>query len=77
MIDAQARDRLLRRLDELPPHLQERVLAFADALALTEPKGTRGVDAVAALAGVLPSEDSADMKAAIEEAFEQVDPREW
>ena len=27
--------------------------------------------------GILPDEDAADMRAAIEESFERIDPRDW
>jgi hypothetical protein len=65
-----------RELERLPPHLQRRVLEFARALVLSQPKGMSG-DYLLKFAGILSDEDADAMLKAIDEGCEQVDPDGW
>jgi hypothetical protein len=76
MVSAVIRDELLARLDQLPVELQRRVISFADALVLSNPKGTPGRDLVR-FAGILDDESAREMQEAIEDGCERVDENGW
>ena len=76
MVNSRIRDELLQRLDKLSPDLQQRVLAFADALATSTPRGLSG-EAVLALSGTLSDSDAAEIAAVIEADCECVDSGAW
>lgn len=76
MVSAIIRDELLARIDQLPVELQRRVIAFADALVLSNPKGTPGRD-LFRFAGTLDEDSAREMQEAIEDACERVDVNEW
>ena len=76
MVRAVIKDELLSRIDQLPVELQRRVIAFADALVLSSPKGTPGRDLLR-FAGTLDEDSAREMQEAIEDACEQVDVNEW
>ena len=76
MVSAVIKDELLSRIDQLPVELQRRVIAFADALVLSNPKGTPGRDLLR-FAGTLDEDSAREMQEAIEDACEQVDVNEW
>lgn len=65
-MSAAIRDELLKQVDALPDDMQRRVLDFAQALAMTLPRGTPGSKLVK-FAGILPAEDARQMREAIEE----------
>ena len=68
--------RLLEDFERLPADLQKTIGELTHALAVTRP---RGVPARSLLKheGVLAPESARQMREAIEEGCEQVDPREW
>ena len=68
-------EKLLQQLDTLPEDLQRRVLDFAQALALSVPKGVPG-KRLLRFAGAIPADDLRLMQEAIESGCEQVD-NEW
>jgi hypothetical protein len=76
MVSAIIKDELLSRIDQLPVELQRRVIAFADALVLSNPKGTPGRDLLR-FAGTLGEDSAREMQEAIEDACERVDVNEW
>jgi hypothetical protein len=55
---------------------QRQVLDFARILSITQPKGVRG-DSLLSFAGTIPSEELAQMQAAIEADCEQIDIHGW
>jgi hypothetical protein len=69
------REKLLQQVDVLPYDLQRRVLDFAQALAITQPKGVPGKKLVK-FAGSISAEDARQMREAIESECEKVDD-EW
>ena len=76
MFDSAIRDHILKRLDQLPVELQQRVLEFADALIASSPRGVPGRDLLAC-AGVLSKDDAREISEAIESGCEQVNPNDW
>lgn len=70
------REEIIRRLDTLPPNLQERVLGYVQALTSTEVYSIPGVDLLR-FAGTISPEDIDAMDKAIEEGCEKVDPHGW
>ena len=76
MVSAIIKAELLSRIDQLPVELQRRVIAFADALVLSNPKGTPGRDLLR-FAGTLDEDSAREMQDAIEGACERVDVNEW
>ena len=76
MVSAVIKDELLSRIDRLPVEFQRRVIAFADALVLSNPKGTPGRDLLR-FAGTLDEASAREMQEAIEDACEQVEVNEW
>ena len=68
-------EKLLQQLDTLPEDLQRRVLDFAQALALSKPKGVPGTQLLR-FAGIIPADDLRLMSEAIESGCEQID-NEW
>lgn len=73
---APAKTQLLADFERLPAELQRTIGELTHALAASRP---RGVAARSLLkhAGVLDQESARQMREAIEEGCEQVDPREW
>jgi len=70
------REEIEKQLDNLPIELQQRVLNFAQSLALSLPKGASGKQLLH-FAGTIKSDDAELMKKAIENGCEQVDLNEW
>jgi hypothetical protein len=70
------KQRLIEDFERLSPEQQQRVQEFAHALAGSRP---RSVPARSLLkyAGMLDPESAREMRQAIEEAFERVEPDEW
>ena len=69
------KERLLEQLDSLPEDLQRRVLDFAQALAMTSPRGVPGAQLLR-FVGVIPADDLQRMSDAIEAGCEEVGD-EW
>ncbi|MBL8114603.1 MAG: hypothetical protein JNK60_17110 [Acidobacteria bacterium] len=70
MVSAAMKDELLTQLDQLPVELQQRVVAFASALALANPKGTPGRELLH-FAGTMDEDSAREMIEAIEQGCEQ------
>jgi hypothetical protein len=75
MIAPVIKERLLEQLDALPAEMQHRVLDFAQALALSLPKGVPG-EQLLKFANTIPAGDLHAMSLAIEAGCEQIDD-EW
>ncbi len=75
MISTPIKEKLLKQLDMLPEELQRRVLDFAQALALSQPKGVSGSQLLK-FAGTIPEDDLRQIREAIESGCERVDD-EW
>lgn len=69
-------ERITGQLMRLPPGAQRRVLAFAESLDEALPGRAAGPDLLR-LAGTLPEDDARQLRDAIEEACEAVEPNEW
>jgi hypothetical protein len=70
------RHEIARRVEALPPEMQEQVLRFLDSLAASSPKGERG-SALRQFSSSLDAVSARQMTQAIEEGCEQVDAGEW
>lgn len=68
----QYKQEILEQLDRLPLELQRRMLAFAQALVLSLPKGVPGKQLLH-FAGILEADDVQAVTEAIEAGCEQVD----
>jgi len=75
-MDPVLQTRLLEELEKLPYELQRRVLDFAQALALSRPKGVPGRELLR-FSGAISLGDLREMSQAIDEGCERVDPSEW
>jgi hypothetical protein len=75
MITPIIKERLLEQLDTLPTEMQQRVLDFAQALALSLPAGVPG-ERLLKFAGTIPADDLQIMSLEIESGCEQIDD-EW
>ena len=67
---------LLEQLGQLKPEQQQKVLAFAKALATEQKQGTGGADLLR-FAGAIDKNDLAEIQQVIEEGCERVDRDEW
>lgn len=76
MVSAAIKEEIERQLDRLPVEMQRRVLDFAEALALSQPRGVPGRDLLAQ-AGGMSREDADEMLTVIEQGCEQVDVNGW
>jgi hypothetical protein len=69
-------DRVADEVKSLTPELQRRVLEFARALAISEPRGLQGRQLLQ-FAGELTPEDAQLIRDAIEKGCEKIDSHEW
>jgi hypothetical protein len=69
-------DRVTDEVRALSPEFQNRVLEFARALAVSEPRGLSGRQLLQ-FAGKLTLEDAQLMRDAIEKGCENIDSHEW
>lgn len=76
MTEASITEEIVKKLDQLPPHLQKRVLEFTQSLIPSLPKGISGKKLLQ-FSGVLDPKDAQEMLHAIEESCEKVDVNEW
>jgi hypothetical protein len=76
MLDAGIQSDLLKEVEQLPPPLQRKVVAYAHSLARARPRGTPGNELLK-FAGILSPEEAKAMMDAIEEGCERIDPNEW
>ena len=72
----QIKEEIIGRLERLPAGMQQRVLDFMDTLLPSLPRGMP-INELQRFAGLLEPEDANEMRAAIEEGCEQVNPNEW
>jgi len=75
-MDISIKRKLLEQLDALPYEFQRRVLDFAQALALSVPKGVPGKQLLR-FVGAIPADDLQMMVQAIEAGCERIDWDEW
>jgi hypothetical protein len=75
-MDISIKRKLLEQLEALPYEFQRRVLDFAQALAVSVPKGVPGKQLLR-FAGTIPADDLQMMAQAIEVGCEKVDWDEW
>lgn len=76
MIDATLKRQLLAEIERLSPEKLVRVYEYAHSLVSPLPPGA-SIDDLMALAGTIDDASARQMTAAIDEAFERVDPSEW
>jgi hypothetical protein len=76
VIEPTIKDQILRDLDRLSPELQRRALELVRGLAAPSLKGA-SVDDLLSLSGTLDNESAREMREAIEEHCERIDPRDW
>ena len=69
-------DKVIEQLKDLPQEMQWRVLEFTRTLAVSTPRGVPGRHLLR-FAGIVPPEEAALMREAIEQGCEQVDAHEW
>jgi hypothetical protein len=69
-------DQLLKQVDQLSAEDQHRVLEFASTLLKTNPPKNRPKHFLE-LFGTLDSQSAEEMKQAIEEGCERIDPNDW
>jgi hypothetical protein len=69
-------DKIVQQTEALPVELQQRVLEFVAALTSAAPAGVPA-ERFLKFSGSIPKEDAEEMRLAIEQACEQVDPDEW
>ena len=67
---------ILEQIDLLPAELQRRVLAFAQSLAVSSPKGVPGRE-LQRFAGILSHDEARVWMKAIKAGCERVDLNEW
>ena len=76
MTSSATAQRIVRPLDGLAPDLQQRVLEFVNALALSQRKGPPGKQLLR-FAGTISDEDAQAMLRAVAKSCERVDADEW
>jgi len=69
-------EEIAKRVESLPPEVQQQVLRFVASLADSCPAGTSGA-ALRKFAFSLDPVSAREMKQAIEEGCEQIDSGEW
>ena len=75
-VNVSIKGEIIEQLDALPYELQRRVLDFARALTLSEPKGIPGKQLLH-FAGMIQPDDLQAMAQAIEAGCERIDLDEW
>lgn len=75
-MNTQVIEQVVEQLKAMPDELQERVLAFARALALSPPRGVAGKERLC-FAGAIRTDDIHLMRQAIDQGCEQVDVDAW
>ena len=76
MVIPAIRDQILSDLDRLDPEKQNRAAELVHGLVLADRRGTPGKELLR-FAGTLDDESAREMRQAIEEGCERVDPDEW
>lgn len=76
MVHPAIKDQILDDLGRLSPELQHRALALVRGLASESPKGA-SIEELMGLAGTLDRESAREIREAIEEHCERIEPDEW
>lgn len=76
MIAPRLKDAILEQFDHLPEKVQQRVLEYANSLALNSSTGSSGRDLLK-FKGKISRTDLSAMESAIAEGCERVDSNEW
>jgi hypothetical protein len=76
VLEPEIKEQILDDLDRLSPEEQKRAAEFVHRLVSPVPRGATGED-LRKLAGTLDDESARQMREAIEEGCERVDPDEW
>ena len=76
MANPSIKKQILHDLDQLSPQMQERAMHLVHSLVAELPKGASGADLMT-LAGTLDADSAREMREAIAEGCEQIDPDAW
>jgi hypothetical protein len=76
MIDSAIKDQLLKQVDQLTLEGQHQVLEFVNSLAKRS-SSKIGPKNFLELCGILDSQSAEEMRQAIEEGCERIDPNDW
>ena len=76
MLNVTVKKEIINQMGQLDYEHQKRVLDFARALAVTEPKGVSG-KLLLPFGGTYADDDLREMKKAIDDHCEKVDQNEW
>jgi hypothetical protein len=76
VIEPAVKEQILKDLDRLSPELQQRARELVHSLVDTLPKGASVKDMIA-LGGLFDEESAREIREAIEEHCERIDPNEW
>lgn len=76
MVDPAIQEQILRDLDRLSPVLQRRAAEFVRSL---DPVGMRGasIDDLLLVSGTLDEKSAQEMREAIEQGCERIEPSDW
>lgn len=76
MIEPTIKEQILKDLDRLSPEDQRRALDLVHSLVAPAPKGA-SVEDLLSLSGTLDKDSAREMREAIAEHCERIDPRDW
>ncbi len=76
MVNLTVKKAILRDLEQLPIEKQRRAQQLVHGLLSPLPKGAT-FEELSSLAGILDDESAREMRVAIEQEFERVDPHAW
>lgn len=76
MVDPAIQKQILLDLDRLSPEFQRRALKLVQGLGAAQPRGA-SVEDLLGLGGLLDQDSAQEMREAIEQHCERVDPGEW
>jgi hypothetical protein len=76
VIEPTIKEQILKDLDRLSPELQQRALELVHGLVIPAPQGA-SIEDLLSLSGTLDKESAREMREAIEEHCERIDPSAW
>jgi hypothetical protein len=76
LVEPTIKERILRDLEQLSPELQQKAARLVHQLVVPLPKGA-SIEDLMSLAGTLDDISAREMREAIEEHCERIDPSEW
>ncbi len=76
MIEPTIKEQILRDLDRLSPEQQRKALQLVHSLVVPVMRGA-SIEDLIPLNGILDKESAQEMRAAIEEHCERIDPSDW